>query len=100
MARSLIVASAGSGSSNRVTFLSNDQAMVDRLHSEGMQVVANEYGRADIRLLLTLFTWLPGKQKLPNLWPPKRMVALGGFLIEFTEMLLDGGRGRVLVVGA
>ena len=52
MARSLIVASAGSGSSNRETFLSNGQAMVDRLHSEGMQVVASEYGRADIRLQL------------------------------------------------
>ena len=52
MARSLIVASAGSGSSNRETFLSNGQAMVDRLHSEGMEVIANEYGRADIRLQL------------------------------------------------
>ena len=52
MARSLIVASAGSGSSNRETFLSNGQSMVDRLHSEGMQVVANEYGRSDIRLQL------------------------------------------------
>ena len=52
MARSLIVASAGSGSSNRETFLSNGQAMVDRLHSEGMQVVTNEVGRADIKLQL------------------------------------------------
>ena len=52
IARSLIVASAGSGSSNRETFLSNGQAMVDRLNSEGMEVIANEYGRADIRLQL------------------------------------------------
>ena len=47
----MIVASAGSGSSNRKTFLSNGH-LVDRLHSEGMEVIANEYGRADIGLQL------------------------------------------------
>ena len=52
MARSLIVASAGSGSSNRETFLAGGQALVDRLNSEGMEAAANEYGRADIRVQL------------------------------------------------
>ncbi len=52
MARSLIVASAGSGSTNRETFLANGQAMTERLLSECMEAVARDYGTTDIRLQL------------------------------------------------
>ncbi len=52
MARSLIVASAGSGSDNRKAFLVSGQAMTDRLLSVGMETVANEYGRSDTRIQL------------------------------------------------
>jgi len=52
MARSLIVASAGSGSTNRGTFLANGQALTERLLSEGMEEVAKDYGTTDIRLQL------------------------------------------------
>ena len=52
MAKSLIVASAGSGSSNRDTFLSTGQSMADRLLSEGMVPVANDYGTTNIRVQL------------------------------------------------
>ena len=44
MAKSLIVASAGSGSTNRDTFLSPGQSMADRLLSEGLVPVAKVYG--------------------------------------------------------
>ena len=52
MARSLIVASAGSGTTNREEFLTNGQALSDRLISEGMEPVANDYARSDNRLQL------------------------------------------------
>ena len=52
MAKSLIVASAGSGSTNRDTFLSPGQSMADRLLSEGMVPVANDYGTTNIRVQL------------------------------------------------
>ena len=52
MAKSLIVASAGSGSTNRDTFLSTGQSMADRLLSEGMVTVANDYGTTNIRVQL------------------------------------------------
>lgn len=52
MARSLIVASTGSGSTNREDFLAYGQALSDRLISEGMEAVANDYARSDNRLQL------------------------------------------------
>ena len=52
MAKSLIVASAGSGSTNRKTFLANGQAMTERLLSEGMEAVAKDYGTTDVRVQL------------------------------------------------
>ena len=52
MAKSLIVASAGSGSTNRDTFLSTGQSMADRLLSEGMLPVAEDYGTTNIRVQL------------------------------------------------
>ena len=52
MAKSLIVASAGSGSTNRDTFLSTGQSMADRLLSEGMVPVAEDYGTTNIRVQL------------------------------------------------
>ena len=52
MAKSLIVASAGSGSTNRDTFLSTGQSMADRLLSEGMVPVAEDYGTTNIRIQL------------------------------------------------
>ncbi len=52
MARSLIVAAAGSGTTNREEFLANAQVLCDRLISEGMEVVANDYARSDNRLQL------------------------------------------------
>ena len=52
MAKSLIVASAGSGSTNRETFLATGQAMSDRLLSEGMAPVAKDYGNTNIRVQL------------------------------------------------
>lgn len=52
MARSLIVASAGAGTTNREEFLAQGQALSDRLISEGMEAVANDYARTDIRLQL------------------------------------------------
>ena len=52
MARSLIVASAGSGTTNRERFLAEGQALTERILSKGMETVANEYGRSDIRLQL------------------------------------------------
>ncbi|MEE2881839.1 MAG: alpha/beta hydrolase [Chloroflexota bacterium] len=52
MAKSLIVASAGAGSTNRETFLAAGQAMAERLLSEGMEPVAREYGTTDIRVQL------------------------------------------------
>ena len=52
MAKSLIVASAGSGSTNRDTFLSTGQSMADRLLYEGMVPVAKDYGTTNIRVQL------------------------------------------------
>ena len=52
MAKSLIVASSGSGSTNRDTFLSTGQSMADRLLSEGMVPVAEDYGTTNIRVQL------------------------------------------------
>ena len=52
MAKSLIVASAGSGSTNRDTFLSTGQSMANRLLSEGMVPVAKDYGTTNIRVQL------------------------------------------------
>ena len=52
MAKSLIVASAGSGSTNRETFLATGQAMSDRLLAEGMAPVAKDYGNTNIRVQL------------------------------------------------
>lgn len=52
MARSLIVASAGSGSENRERFLAEGQALTERMLSEGMETIADEYGRTDTRLQL------------------------------------------------
>ena len=52
MARSLIVASAGSGSTDRENFLASGQAMTERLMSEGMGEVAPDYGTSDTRTQL------------------------------------------------
>ena len=52
MARSLIVAAAGSGTTDREEFLANGQALSDRLVSEGMEAVASDYARSDNRLQL------------------------------------------------
>ena len=52
MARSLIIASAGTGSTDRDAFLANGQALADRLLSEGMEPVANDYGRSETRVQL------------------------------------------------
>ena len=52
MARSLVVAAAGSGTTDRESFLANGQALCDRLASEGMEAVANDYGRTGVRVQL------------------------------------------------
>lgn len=52
MARSLIVASAGSGSDDRENFLAAGQKLTDRLLSEGMEVVGNEYAHGNTRVQL------------------------------------------------
>ena len=52
MARSLVVAAAGSGTTDREAFLANSQALCDRLASEGMEAVANDYGRTAVRVQL------------------------------------------------
>ena len=52
MARSLVVASAGSGTTDRENFLASAQALCERLRSEGMEAVANDYGYTDIRVQL------------------------------------------------
>ena len=52
MARSLIVAAAGSGTANREEFLANGKILCERLASEGMEAVANDYARSDNRLQL------------------------------------------------
>ena len=52
MARSLVVASAGSGTTGREAFLASGQALAGRLLSEGMEAVANDYGRSDVRVQL------------------------------------------------
>jgi pimeloyl-ACP methyl ester carboxylesterase len=52
MARSLIVAAAGSGTTNREEFLANGRVLCDRLLSEGVEPVAADYARSDNRLQL------------------------------------------------
>lgn len=52
MARSLIVASAGSGSDDRENFLAAGKVLTDRLLSEGMEVVGNEYAQGNTRVQL------------------------------------------------
>ena len=52
MARSLIVAAAGAGTTNRDEFLANGQVTSDRLMAEGMAPVAADYARMDHRLQL------------------------------------------------
>jgi len=52
MASSLIVAAAGSGSTDRETFLANGQAMTERILSEGMEEVAKDYGTTNVRIQL------------------------------------------------
>jgi pimeloyl-ACP methyl ester carboxylesterase len=50
MCRGIIVASAGSGSDDREAFLASAQIVADRLLSEGMEAVADEYARGEARL--------------------------------------------------
>ena len=52
MCRSLIVASAGSGTTDREAFLANSEAMAARLLAEGMGPVADEYTRGPARVQL------------------------------------------------
>ena len=52
MARSLVVAAAGAGTTNREEFLANGRVVSDRLLSEGMEAVAADYARMDHRLQL------------------------------------------------
>ena len=52
MCRSLIVASAGSGTTDREAFLANSEAMAARLLAEGMEPVADEYTRGNTRVQL------------------------------------------------
>ena len=52
MARSLIVAAAGAGTTNREEFLANGRVTSDRLLAEGMAPVAADYARSDNRLQL------------------------------------------------
>ena len=52
MARSLIVAAAGAGTTNREEFLANGQVTSDRLLAEGMAPMAADYARMDHRLQL------------------------------------------------
>jgi len=50
MCRGIIVASAGSGSDDREAFLSSAQVVADRLLTEGMEAVAEDYARGEARL--------------------------------------------------
>jgi len=50
MCRGIIVASAGSGSDDREAFLSSVQVVADRLLTEGMEAVAEDYARGEARL--------------------------------------------------
>ena len=50
MCRGIIVASAGSGSDDREAFLASAQIVADRLLSEGMEAVADDYARGEARL--------------------------------------------------
>jgi len=50
MARSLIVASAGAGTTSRDRFLSDGRALSERLLSTGMEAVAGEYARGNTRV--------------------------------------------------
>jgi len=52
MARSLIVASAGSGSSDREKFLASSKIFTDRLLAEGIEVPGTEYARGNTRVQL------------------------------------------------
>jgi pimeloyl-ACP methyl ester carboxylesterase len=50
MAKSLIVASAGAGTTGRDRFLSDGQALSERLLSAGMESVAGEYAQGNTRV--------------------------------------------------
>ena len=52
MCRSLVVASAGSGTTDREAFLANSEAMAARLLAGGMEPVADEYTRGSTRVQL------------------------------------------------
>ena len=52
MTRSLVVASAGSGTTGRDRFLSDGWALSERLLSEGMEAVAADYARGNTRVQL------------------------------------------------
>ena len=52
MCRSLVVASAGSGTTDREAFLANSEAMAARLLADGMGSVADEYTRGPARVQL------------------------------------------------
>ena len=52
MCRSLVVASAGSGTTDREAFLANSEATAARLLDEGMGPVAEEYTRSNTRVQL------------------------------------------------
>ena len=52
MARSLIVASAGSGSSGREKFLASSKIFTDRLLAEGIDVPGTEYAHSNTRVQL------------------------------------------------
>ena len=52
LCRSLVVASAGSGTTDREAFLANSEATAARLLEEGMVPVANDYTRSNTRVQL------------------------------------------------
>ena len=49
MAKALIVAAAGSGTTGRETFVQSGQELIDRLLSQGMESVAEDYARGATR---------------------------------------------------
>ena len=72
MARSLIVAAAGAGTTNREEFLANGRVTSDRLLAEGMAPVAADYARSDNRLQLL--------RKDPRGWEEFHRLLLGHLL--------------------
>ena len=52
MARSLVVASAGSGTTDRENFMAAAESICQRLRTEGMEEVANDYGYSGTRVQL------------------------------------------------